>query len=64
MFSVYILQRIPMMILKQVGLAENHRYMFLVIAMLMTIALAMIFEKFIKRIEKSIFLNGAKKIYE
>lgn len=60
-FSVYILQRIPMMILKHVGLAENHRYMFLVMALLMTIVLAIIFEKFIKIIERYIFLNGAKK---
>lgn len=63
-FSVYILQRIPMMILKHVGLAENHRYMFLVMALLITIVLAMIFEKFIKIIERYIFLNGAKKIHE
>lgn len=43
-FSVYILQRIPMMILSHLGLAQNHKYVFLIVSFIGTIVLAMLFD--------------------
>lgn len=43
-FSVYILQRISMMLLKNVGLGDTNKYMFLILSILATIFLAMIFD--------------------
>lgn len=44
-FSVYILQRIPMSILQSVGFNQSHKYMFLILSLLGTIFLALVFEK-------------------
>lgn len=43
-FSVYILQRIPMMILDYCGCIDSHRYMSLIIAIVTTALMAIIFE--------------------
>lgn len=43
-FSVYILQRIPMMILERMGLAVNHKYIFLICSLVATIFMAMVFD--------------------
>lgn len=48
-FSVYILQRIPMMILQRMGIAENHRYMFLIMSIVLTMVLALVFERFVEK---------------
>ena len=45
-FSIYILQRIPMMILQYRGLAASHKYIFLIMAIISTIFLAMVFDYF------------------
>lgn len=44
-FSIYILQRIPMIILQRAGCIESHRYMSLVVVFAVTMPLALIFEK-------------------
>ena len=43
-FSVYILQRIPMIILKHFGLNESHKYAFIVVSLFATIVLAEVFD--------------------
>lgn len=43
-FSVFILQRLPMIVLKEIGFGRNHKYMFLIITILVTILLAMLFD--------------------
>lgn len=49
-FSVYILQRIPMMVLDRMGLAENHKYVFLIMSLLITMLLAMLFDDTMEKI--------------
>ncbi len=44
-FSIYILQRIPMMLLDHFGCIESHKYISLVAVFLVIIPLALIFEK-------------------
>lgn len=46
-FSIYILQRIPMSVLQYLGVATKHKYMFMVLSILATMAIAPIFEKFV-----------------
>lgn len=56
-FSIYILQRIPMMLLSDQGFAE-HKYMFLCIAFIGTVFIAMVFDHVItKRIQKFFYRN-------
>lgn len=44
-FSIYILQRIPMTILNQTGCIESHKYISLIVAFAVTLPLALVFEK-------------------
>ncbi len=44
-FSVYILQRIPMQILQGTGRFQDHRYEFLILTFVTTIFLAMVFDR-------------------
>ena len=53
-FSIYILQRIPMIILEHFGLIETHKYMALVAVFALTIPLALVFEKLTELIIKGI----------
>lgn len=43
-FSIYILQRIPMMILDWLGISRSHKYYFLLLSFVITILIAMIFD--------------------
>jgi hypothetical protein len=43
-FSVYILQRIPMILLASMGIGYSHRYFFLVISIAITILLSQLFD--------------------
>lgn len=49
-FSIYILQRIPMMVLRYFGYTENHKYISLVVVFLITIPMALAFEAVTDRI--------------
>lgn len=53
-FSVYILQRIPMIVLSRFGMADRDKYMFMVLCIIFTILLAMIFDYFILGPDKKI----------
>lgn len=44
-FSIYILQRIPMILLDHFGLIDEHKYLCLIAVFALTIPLALIFEK-------------------
>lgn len=44
-FSIYILQRLPMMVLKAYGCVDAHRYLSLIAVFAITVPLALIFEK-------------------
>ena len=48
-FSVYMLQRVPMLILKKVGLCDYNKYLFIVISFAATIPLAIVFDKLINK---------------
>lgn len=61
-FSVYILQRIPMITLKHFGLNESHKYAFVIISFCVTIMLAVIFDGGIKKLDALIYER--KKIKE
>lgn len=56
-FSVYILQRIPMMVLDRFGLAETHKYAFLILSFLITILMAMLFDGWIGKLWNSLTIN-------
>ena len=49
-FSIYMLQRIPMMILKKAGFCENHKYMFVVICFATTLFLSVVFDTLIAKL--------------
>ncbi len=53
-FSVYILQRIPMILLNRCGLAAQNRYGFIIGVIVMTIFLAMIFDYLVGKLDKRI----------
>lgn len=53
-FSVYILQRIPMIVLDYLGVLENHKYLYLVLCIVFTMILAVMFENIR-------FLKGKKR---
>ena len=49
-FSIYILQRLPMMALAHYGCIQNHKYISLIVAFAVTLPLAIAFEKITGRI--------------
>ena len=53
-FSIYILQRIPMIILDHFGCIEAHKYISLIAVFTLTIPLALVFEKLTDLIIKGI----------
>ena len=56
-FSVYMLQRIPMIVLSHFGFALRHRYAFIAISFAATIVLAYLFDLAIEKIDSLIFLR-------
>ncbi len=55
-FSIYILQRLPMIVLANLGLPKSNKYAFFILSALITVILAYIFDKVFELIE-----NKAKK---
>ena len=45
-FSIYILQRIPMSILNHIGLAASHKYIFLILSIAATLFMAQVFDSY------------------
>lgn len=60
-FSVYILQRIPMILLDKIGVAENHKYIFLILVFLCTIWGAIVFDNLTDKLWKKIDLKWGKE---
>ncbi len=60
-FSIYILQRLPMIVLKEIGLADKHKYAFVVISFFISLALAVVFDAVLARVDSLIF-RPAKKL--
>lgn len=58
-FSIYVLQRIPMMLLSDLGFAE-HKYMFLSIAFVGTVFIAMVFDHVVTQRIQSLFYRNEK----
>lgn len=61
-FSIYILQRLPMMIFEKVGLAESHKYIYVVICFAVTLGLASLFDIFTGRLDSLLYKGKSKKI--
>ena len=54
LFGLYILQRIPMMIFKQVGLASYDVYLYFIACLVVTVVMAWLFEKYVGKLWKLI----------
>lgn len=59
-FSVYILQRIPMSILQSIGLSESNKYAFLIISIAATLFLAAGFDSLTAKLSGWIWKEGRK----
>lgn len=55
-FGIYILQRIPMMIFANLGIASN-RYVFLILSFLATLPLTFIFDRLMAELDKKLILK-------
>lgn len=60
-FSVYILQRIPMLILKDLGLATSNKYAFIVISFVITIFIAELFDCAMAKLDGFIYKPRKQK---
>lgn len=63
-FSIYILQRIPMTVISRLGFANGSRYTFVVLCLIITIAIAAVYDYFIAKFDRMIlscFLKENKK---
>ena len=54
-FSVYILQRIPMILLSRYGVADRHKYEFMIASIIVTVFLAEIFDRCTGALSKKIW---------
>ena len=55
LFWIYILQRLPMLVLSRMGYAVTHAYRFAIICFVVTIVLTIIYKKIFEVIDKKIF---------
>lgn len=55
-FSIFILQRIPMIVLRHLGLTDN-KYLFIVLSLIITIPLALAFDTLVSKLDKIVFKN-------
>ena len=56
-FSIYILQRLPMNFLSEKAFFQTHKYLFLIVSYLITIVLAQIFDYFTGKLSSAIWKN-------
>ena len=61
-FSIYILQRMPMIIFSKLGLAESNKYVFVALCFFTTVTMAVIFDLCMDKLDKIIFADRKKKI--
>lgn len=59
-FSIYILQRIPMIVLSELGFS-GHKYMFIITSFVITLAMALLFEQLTDKLDSVIFRKKAIK---
>lgn len=59
-FSVYILQRIPMILISRIGLTETHRYVSFILVIACTVFMAMVFDWFTGKLNYRILKNFDK----
>ena len=60
-FSIYILQRIPMTVLTKTGFTQNSPYTFIVLVFLITLGLAVIFDYVVEKLDKVILKHLVKE---
>lgn len=60
-FSIYILQRIPMLILTKLGLAASHKYVFVSLCFFATVAMAVLFDLAMDKLDGVLFRKRVKK---
>lgn len=61
-FSIYILQRIPMIILTRLGLAASHKYVFVALCFFATVTMAVLFDLAMDRLDKLLFTRRKKTL--
>ena len=59
-FSIYILQRIPMAVLTRIGLNTSHKYAFTLLCFFITIAIAVLYDYFIDKLDGIIYFHCKK----
>lgn len=59
-FSIFILQRIPMLLLKELGIV-SYPYLFIILSFVLTIVLALIFDNFVAKLDNKIFKKSLIK---
>lgn len=60
-FSIYILQRLPMLVLSKLGLAAADKYLFVAVCFVITVILAVIFDKLTDKLDGLLFKKRMKK---
>ena len=60
-FSIYILQRLPMIILQKMGFAASHKYLYVVLCFFATIAMAVLFDLAMDRLDGVLFTRRREK---
>lgn len=54
-FSIYILQRLPMQLFDHFGCSQSHKYLFIICSFVVTVVIAVIFDKITGIISKKLF---------
>ena len=54
LFGLYILQRIPMIVFREIGVADFNIYLYFVLCLIVTVPIAWLFEKYVGRLWKII----------
>lgn len=57
-FSLYILQRLPMIFMNKMYSCNSHPYVFFVVAFMSTIVIALLFDRGIKIVDKAVFAKA------
>lgn len=60
-FSIYILQRLPMIFFSSMGLAARNKYVFVVVCFIATVILAVLFDKFTEGFDNVLLSKRIKK---
>ena len=60
-FSIYILQRIPMIILSKLGLDDYNKYLFIVLCFIATVIMSVAFDRLTDRLDRLLFSKAKKQ---